>query len=160
EADRVTREELGEFLIARYGAEKLNLLVNKRILLAACRERGVSCPEAELDEEVQKHLRRLNVDKDHFAKEVLKAQRLTFYEWREDVMRTKVLLDRLTRGRVKVTDDDLKQAYDSYYGEKVKCRIILWPKGQERAAFLAYSRLASNEEEFRQLAKTQASPTL
>src|SRR5690348_16564120 len=32
----ITRQELGEFLIARHGAEKLPLLINKRILDHAC----------------------------------------------------------------------------------------------------------------------------
>src|SRR5262249_14111486 len=37
----ITREELGEYLIARYGSEKLELLINKRIIEHACQERGI-----------------------------------------------------------------------------------------------------------------------
>ena len=34
----ITREELGEYLIARFGTERLDLLVNKRIIEIECRD--------------------------------------------------------------------------------------------------------------------------
>src|SRR5262249_726950 len=37
----ITRQDLGEYLLARYGPDKLPLLVNKRILDAACQARGI-----------------------------------------------------------------------------------------------------------------------
>src|SRR5437868_6517832 len=45
----VTREELGEYLIARFGAERLEMLVNKRIIDRACKEKGIDVTEAEID---------------------------------------------------------------------------------------------------------------
>src|SRR5439155_1421117 len=44
----ITREELGEYLIARFGTDKLGLLVNKRIIETACQTRGVEVADANL----------------------------------------------------------------------------------------------------------------
>src|SRR5438309_1963301 len=45
----VTREELGEYLIARRGAEKMDLFVNRKIIDKACRDAGVEVTAAEVD---------------------------------------------------------------------------------------------------------------
>ena len=48
--DVVTRQQLGEYLIDRYGAEKLELLINRRIIEHACRRgaehRSVTIPRS------------------------------------------------------------------------------------------------------------------
>jgi hypothetical protein len=144
----------------RYGTEKLELLVNKIILDKACAARGVTATPAEVEAELAKECKRFNVDRANLAEKILKPQRLTLFEWTEDVLKPKILLGKLSRGRVKVTDDDLKKAFEAYYGEKVRCRIILWPKGEEKMAMLDYARLRDDERAFNQKARTQASPTL
>ena len=114
----------------------------------------------EIATELEGDLKRLNVDRKHFTDKILKDQRLTLYEWTEDVLRTKVLLGKLCRTQVTVSQEDLQMAYDSYYGEKVQCRFILWPKGEEKHALLEYAKIRDDEQEFRKKAKMQASPTL
>src|SRR5262245_1866589 len=37
----ISREELGEYLIARFGADRLDNLVNQRIIEHACRQKGI-----------------------------------------------------------------------------------------------------------------------
>src|SRR5437870_4588563 len=43
----ITREDLGEFLIARHGYANLELLVNRRIIDHACQQKGVTVTDAE-----------------------------------------------------------------------------------------------------------------
>src|SRR5262249_23602779 len=45
----VTREDLGEYLIARMGAERLENLVNKKIIEYYCRDRGIEVTAAEVE---------------------------------------------------------------------------------------------------------------
>src|SRR4051812_33957600 len=45
----ITREDLGEYLIARQGVEKLELLINKKIIDRACQQRGIEVTAAEVD---------------------------------------------------------------------------------------------------------------
>src|SRR5438034_729289 len=44
----ITREELGEYLIARKGLDSVELLVNKRIIELACQQAGVEVSAAEV----------------------------------------------------------------------------------------------------------------
>ena len=156
----ITREELGEYLIARYGTERLDLLCNKKIIDNECRKAGIDVTAAEVENSLSEDLKGLNVDRKTFVDKVLKNYRKNLYEWKEDVIRPKLMLSKLVRSRVKVTDEDIKKAFDAYYGEKVECRIVMYEKGFERAVLSDYPRLRDSEEEFHKAAKNQKSSSL
>jgi parvulin-like peptidyl-prolyl isomerase len=156
----ITREELGEFLIARHGAEKLDLLVNRRILDKACRERGVAVTPEEIEEGLEADLAVYKADRKHFVEDILSKQKISLCEWKEDVVRTRLLLTKLCRDRVKATDEDVKQAFEAYHGERLECRFILWPADQAKFALREYARLRDSEEEFARMAKAQPCATL
>src|SRR5262245_37588028 len=49
----ISREELGEYLIQRYGKEKIKHLINKRIIEQAAREKGIDVTDAEVNANFQ-----------------------------------------------------------------------------------------------------------
>jgi parvulin-like peptidyl-prolyl isomerase len=159
-SEPVTREELGEFLLARYGAERLDLLVNKRIIDHACTARAIQVSEADLDAELKAALTKAGVDQEEFVKRILWPQGMNLFSYREDVLRPKLQLTAMCRGQVKPTEEEVRMAFEAHYGEKVDCRIILWPKAEEKAALMEYARLRDSEEEFARKAHAQASSVL
>ena len=156
----ITREELGEYLIARFGAERLDLLANKKIIEIECKKAGVDVTAAEVEDRLNNDLLGLSVDRKTFVDQVLKNYKKTLFEWKEDVLRPQLMLAKLVRSRVKVTDEDLRKAYDAYFGEKIDCRLIMWQKGEEKAAMTAYGRIRDSEDEFNRAARGQKSPSL
>jgi hypothetical protein len=156
----ITREELGEYLITRFGAERLEMLINKRIIDNACREKGIDVTEAEIDSVLTDDVNSLGVTKEMFVKDVLKKYNKSLYEWREDVIRPKLLMKKLTQDRVKVTAEDLAQAYEAYYGEKVECQMIMWPKTELEIAKKSWDSIRKDADKFDKLARTQASGEL
>jgi hypothetical protein len=159
-SEPVTREDLGEYLIARYGVERLELLVNRRIIDQACKERNVTVTPAEVQEALGQDLKTMNVSAKVFETDVLAKWGKNLYEWREDVIRPRLMLTRLCQSRVKCTDTDLHQAFEAHYGEKLECRVILWPADQAKFALAEYPRVRDSEEEFAKVAKHQVSPSL
>jgi parvulin-like peptidyl-prolyl isomerase len=159
-SEPVTREELGELLIARYGTEKIEFLVNRRIIEQECRARNVTVTDEEIDKAFQDDLKMLNADKAHFQKEFLAKWGKNLYEWREDVIRPRLLLTKMCQGRVKCGEEELKQCFDAHYGERLECRVILWPTDQHRFALAEYAKIRDSEDEFSRKAKSQASTTL
>src|SRR5437016_2223867 len=57
QSQAITRQDLGEFLIARNGADKLPLLVNKRILDDVCKQHNVVVTAAEVDAALAEQLK-------------------------------------------------------------------------------------------------------
>ncbi len=157
----ITREELGEYLIARFGNARLNSLVNRRIIEHVCREKGVEVSEAEVEAELAAMIKPLGVVtlKD-FETKVLKPQHTSLYEYKEDVIKPELMLKKLCRDRVQATDEDLHRAFEAYFGEKVDCRIIIWPKNEYKIAMASYGKIRDNEDEFERASRSQASSRL
>src|SRR5438128_2429968 len=84
----ITREELGEYLIARMGAERLRNLVNKRIIEHACQQKGIEVTAAEVEADLAETLKGMQLEQKRFVEEVLQKQYpKTLYEWKEDVVK-------------------------------------------------------------------------
>lgn len=156
----ITREDLGEYLIARGGAARLDNLINKKIIETACQQRGIEVTAAEVDAALAEDIKGLKVNVKDFVHKVLKQYGKTLYEWKEDVLRPKLYMTKLVRDRVQVTEEDLQKAFEAYYGEKMDCRIIMWPSSEKKVAFEMYGKIRSDPVEFDRAARSQASPNL
>jgi hypothetical protein len=137
----VTREDLGEFLIARGGYEKLELLVNKKVIDLEAARRGITVTPQEVEAALRADVAGLPgpepgkpLTVDDFAKHILPTYKKTLFEWNEDVVRPRLLLQKMCQERVKVTDDDLRKAFENKFGQKRGAKLIIWPNQQLRQA--------------------------
>ena len=157
----ITREELGEYLIARHGKEKLNLLINKRIIEHAARMKGIDVTDAEVEASVKADAQQLGVSVSDFSNQVLRRYQKTIYEWKEDVTRPRLIMEKMCRARVTVTGEDLAQAFEAYFGEKVDCKMIMWPHEEKKVVtHKIWPKIRNDEKEFDSAARMQASPSL
>jgi len=156
----ITREELGEFLIARYGYEKVELMVNRRIIEQACKLRGITVTDAEVEAALDDDLKPMNIDRATFLKHVLKQRHQTLFEYKEDVVRPGLMLKKMCQAEIKVQDEELKRAFESKYGERVACRLIVWPEDQFRVAQRQWPEIRASEAKFEEVAASQPNPQL
>jgi hypothetical protein len=159
----VSRAEFGEFLMARGGVDKLELFVNRKIIEHECAKHSISVTQKEMEAALLEDLAGLSVKKEDFIKMVLPRYGKTLYEWMEDVIRPRLLLTQLCErtGRVKVSDEDLKQHFEREYGEKRRVQVIMWPKGDDLKAIQdAYGKIRGSQDEFDRAARGQANPAL
>jgi hypothetical protein len=157
----VTREMLGEYLITRFGAEKLELMVNKLIIDDACKARGIDITNAEVNAQFEDDLKGLGgLDRKQFVEGYLKHRHLNLTEYLEDIVKPKLQLARLAAGRVHYTENEVRAGYDAYYGEKVQARLILWPREEQKQALTEYAIIRDDPEAFDHASKHQASSQL
>jgi hypothetical protein len=156
----VTREDLGEFLIARHGSDYLEPLVNRRIIEHACKEHNITVADADVEASLDEDLKPMNIDRATFVKHFLKQYNKSLYEWKEDVIRPRLMLTKLCGATIKVEEADLRKAFDSEFGEKMKCRIILWRENDFRSAQQVWDKIRSSEAEFATAARNQYLPAL
>jgi hypothetical protein len=159
----VTREELGEYLIARFGKERIDFLVNRRIVEMDCQAKGVYVTDSEVDTQLVEDLKAIgpNVTVKEFTDQILKRWNKTLYEWKEDVIRPKLALAKLCKPLVTVTQQDLSNAYEARYGPKVQCRMIVFAKElSAKHKMDAWQKVSQGEKEFADQAKLQPIPAL
>lgn len=159
----VTRDELAEYLIERYGAQSLNLLINRKIIDLECKKRGITITPEEVNAAFAKELAQMGagVTEKQFKDVVLKRYRKTLYEWKEDVIRPRLLLEKLSRGQVTVTKEDLTNAYEAHYGEKRKIQMILWPIREKNMVLnRIWPTISKDAKEFDKAARACYAPSI
>jgi len=158
----ITREDLGEYLIARKGLDNVELLVNKRIIELACEKRGVTVTDAEVEASILTDCETINIKKAEFFRNVVtKNFGKSPYEWREDIVKPRLLLTKLVKDKFpKPTEEELHAAFEALYGRMAEVRVIIWPKGEERIAMQEYDAIRKDEQGFAHKARAQANASL
>jgi hypothetical protein len=129
----ITRQELGEYLIERFGPERLEFLVNRKIVELACKNRGIDVTEADIEAQLIDDLKTMNmVNLDQFVGVVLKKFGKTLYEYKEDVLRPKIAMIKLCSNQVQVSTKDIEDQFEAKYGPMVQCRLLMFGKDVSR----------------------------
>ncbi len=131
-----------------------------RIIERACAEKGIAVTESEVDTALDKDLKMLKTTREDFVTKTLKQYNKSLVEWREDVLRPRLLLQKLVGPRVKVDEADMRRAFENQYGPKVSCRMILWPGSNEKAARKLCDECRTDEAAFDRAAKSQGNAAL
>jgi hypothetical protein len=157
----LSREQFGEYLIDRYGADRLELFVNRLIIERAAKDKGVTITDEEIDGQLNDYIAKFaQGSKKTLVEQMLRPNKVTLCELRNDVLWPKLMLTKLCRDRVHVTDEELHQAFDAHYGKRVRIQMIMWASDQENTMRRKYALLRDQAEEFERQAKMQPSPEL
>lgn len=152
----VTREEFGDYLIKQFGAERVRLFVNRRIIEMAAAKQGVVVTPQEVEAIISQDCAKVGVSREAFVNDVLKKKyNKTLLEWKEDVIKPRLILWTMCRKDIKIEEEDLKKVFENNYGEKSQVRIIMWPNDSKQAAFKAYDAIRKSDEEFDRQARNQ-----
>jgi hypothetical protein len=146
----VYRHELAEYLIARFGSERLEFLVNRKIVELECKKRGIVITDAEVEHNFRQDLAALgpHTTEKLFYEQVLKPFKKTIFEYKEDVIRQRLAMNRLCEGAVKaaITDTELMKTFEVFYGPKVQCRMIIYKEMSQALPVWERIRTSPNVE--------------
>jgi hypothetical protein len=158
----VTREELGEYLIARFGAERIEFMINRKIVEMECSKYHISATDAEVEHRFQKDLKSFNtpLTEQEFVNSVLRRFGKSLYEWKEDVIRPKIMMEKLVQATIKITDADVREGFEARYGPKVECRMIVMEKGNRFIAQKVWENARKGPVNFMEEARKQFIPNL
>ena len=79
----ITRQELGEYLIRRYGTENIEKMVGQYVIELATAQSGKSVTNAEVEADIAETLRESKMDQKQFAEIVANRYGVNFHEWKE-----------------------------------------------------------------------------
>ncbi|MBX9680284.1 MAG: peptidylprolyl isomerase [Gemmataceae bacterium] len=141
----ISRVDLAEFLIARFGAERIEYLVNRKIVELDCQAKGVTVTDAEVQAQFREDLQKFgpHMTLKEFESQVLKRFNKTVFEWKEDVVRPKLAMAKLVRPTIQVSQDDLTKGFEGRYGPKVACRMVVCQ--DKEMAFKVWNRISKAE---------------
>lgn len=157
----ITREDFGDYLISQYGADRVRLYVNRRIIEMAGAKRNIVVTPQEVDAIITQDCAKVGIEKKDFIQKVIKEKYgKTLQEWRDDVIKPRLILQAMCRNDVKIDEADVKKIFENMYGEKRELKIILWPADSKQTAFKRYDAIRKSDAEFDNEARNQLSSDL
>jgi parvulin-like peptidyl-prolyl isomerase len=122
--EQITRVELGRECIRRYGEEVLESMVNRQLINDACAEKGISVTDADVSAEIDKVAGRFGLSRDRWLSLLREERGFGEEQYRREVLWPMLALRKLVATEIEVTDADLKKAFESEFGAKVRARLI------------------------------------
>jgi parvulin-like peptidyl-prolyl isomerase len=150
----ITRAQLADECVARKGKEILEMLINRTIIEQQLRAQKKSVTAAEIDEEIDSVARRFGIDRMNWLKNLEKEKGISPSQYARDIIYPALALRKLCAGRVQVSDKDIKDAFQSQYGDKIRCRMIMVDKQIKAVAI--WEELRKNPAAFEKMAQEQS----
>ncbi|MFN7806583.1 MAG: peptidylprolyl isomerase [Planctomycetaceae bacterium] len=144
--DKVTYDDLAKECVARYGAEILDNLINRRIIQQACDQHGITVSEAEVKGEVNRIAKKFGLDEENWLKMLQAERNVTPAQYYNDIIWPMLALRKLAGETVEISDKELKLAFDRNYGPRVKARAIVLDN--PRRAREVHAKVVANPEDF------------
>jgi PPIC-type PPIASE domain len=150
----ITRAQLADECVARKGKEILELLINRTIIEQALRGQKKTVTAADIDEEIEANAQRFGIDRKNFLMTLEKERGISPSQYAREIIYPALALRKLCAGRIQVTDKDISDAFQSQYGDKIRCRMIMVDK--ERKAVDIWEELHKNPAGFEKMAQEQS----
>jgi hypothetical protein len=149
----ITRDELAEHALSRLTSQQLSEYINRRILEHACKKEGIEVSAADVEAHVKATLAKANMTEQMLRDQALRQQKRTMQQWKDDVVRTELMLEKLSKRPPRVTEKDLRNEYVARYGEKVECDWVYLRATTREEAERILGRIRKGETTFEEEAR-------
>jgi foldase protein PrsA len=151
----ITRQQLADECVARKGEEILETLIARRLIEQAMKSKNLEVTPAEVDQEIDRvAMRTAGVGREAWLRTLAKERGISPIQYARDIIYPALALRKLAAPRVQVTDKDLAESFESQYGAKIRCRIIMVDK--LRTAQEIWEELKKNPAGFEKLAQERS----
>ena len=148
----ITYDQVARECVTRHGVEVLDSMINRLIIQQECEKRGIAVKESEIEQEVVEIAGKFNLPIDAWY-QMLKAERdITPDQYHRDIIWPMLALKKLAGRDIKVTEQDMRIAFERDYGPRVKGRLILID-GNLRRATDVWNECQQKPDEFDSLAQ-------
>lgn len=152
----ITRAQLADECIVREGNKILETLIARKLIEQAIRARKLEVTPAEIDAEIEDVAQRLGggMGREQWLRTLDKERGISPAQYARDIIYPTIALRKLAVGRVQVTEQDMRDAFEANFGARLHCRIIT--VGTQRDAVQIWEELKANPESFANIAKTRS----
>lgn len=148
---QITTQKLAEHCLDRHGELVLDDMISKLIIEQACKRNNLVITDADIDAEIRQmamqHLPLLEngqPDIPRWMKMALDENGVSELVYRTNTIWPMLALKRLSRSRVKISEEEVQKSFVSTYGEKVRCLAISFPMTDQRRAMEVWNRANQN----------------
>lgn len=146
----INRAQLSHACVERFGQEVLESLVNKRLILHHCRNRGIEITPEEINAEIDRMAQRFKLGREQWLDLLERERGINREEYARDILWPTLALRKLAADQLTVSEQELQEAHEMRYGPAVRARLIV-VSNREQAEQL-HRQLVARPDEFARLA--------
>ena len=121
---QISRQELAQECLRRYGTEVLESLVNKHLIWQACKSNGLSITNADVEVEITRLAGKFGLAADRWLTMLREERGITPEQYRQEIIWPTLALRALAAQQIEVSPAELQKAYEAEYGPRIKARAI------------------------------------
>ncbi len=149
--EELTRTQLANECIRRYGKQVLESEVNKHLILQECKKQDIKITAADVEVEVERMAAKFGFSVDRWLQMLQTERNVSPGQYRRDIVWPTLALRALAANQLEVTDKELKEAYEAEFGPAVQVRLIVSHSADRAQELLAQAQ--ANPDQFDRLAK-------
>jgi foldase protein PrsA len=150
----ITRQQLADECVAREGKKILDTLINRTMVEQALRRQKLEVTAAEIDAEIDSVAQRFGISRENWLRTLDKERNISPAQYAREIIYPALALRKLCSGKVQVTSKDLQDAFESQYGDKLRCRMIMVDK--QTTAIQTWEDLHKNPDGFEKMAQERS----
>ncbi len=148
---KITHTDLSRECIRRFGKEVLQSEVNKHLILYECQRANIRITREDVEAEVARVASQFGLPLDRWYAMLKDERGITPTQYKRDIVWPTLALRKLAAGRLTISQEDLRRAYDAEYGPKVQVRMI--STSSRAKAQKLHADATSRPDQFDRLAK-------
>jgi len=149
--EQVTRQELADECLLRYGNDVLESIINKHLIWQACKQQGIEITDQDVEEEIGRAAGKFGLSAGRWLTLLQQERDISPEEYRREIIWPALALRRLAAKDLVVTPEELQKAMEAEYGPRVKARAITVSSRQKAEEL--HAKAVANPAEFGTLAK-------
>ena len=149
--EQITRQELADECLLRYGNDVLESIVNKHLIWQACQKQGVEITDKDVEDEIGRLAAKFGLSPGRWLMLLQQEREISPEQYRREIIWPTLALRSLAAKEIVVTPEELQKAMEAEYGPRVKARAIT-VSSKEQAEEL-HTKAVANPGDFSTLAK-------
>jgi len=148
---QVTRQQIANECMRRFGEDVLESIVNKMLVLEQCQRNGIQITEQDVNDDIVEKAKKFGMSGERYVQLICSRRQITVDRLKNDIIWNELALRRLAAAHTQVSEAEIQQRLEFEFGQKIQVRqITVDVESKARELFAAVS---ANPEDFGKLAK-------
>ncbi len=152
--EKITRDQLMQESLRIHGETTLNRMLHRALILAECKRQNIIITRDDVEKEITRMAKQLNLDKVQLLDTILKENNMTGDQFANDVIWPRLALEALIVDKIQVSADEIERKYLSKYGPSIGLLMIM-TDSKEKADNIR-KKVVADPDSFGEIAKTES----
>ena len=149
--EQITRQQLADECLKRFGNDILERLTNRQLILSQCERQGIVITPQEIDEEIRNVALKFGIPPDRYLNMLETRRKISPDQYRREIIWPTLALRRLARDHIQVSPEEIRTQLETEIGPRVQVRLIALPDAETAEKVLQLAR--KSPDDFGTLAK-------